>query len=255
MKHLLTVGFILFCLMPGSAQPYNSSRIFAHNDYERDQPFHTAYHLQVGYIEADVFLANEAILVAHHKHEIQEHRTLENLYLKPLGKEIQSHGGFVYSDQKATLTVMIDLKTEGTETLKALVKQLSNYPELITCPTLHIMISGNVPDPAQWNEYPSYIHFDGRPGIPYTAKQLERISMISTNFASHVKWDGKSKLPEADRKKIAALVEEVHAKGKKFRFWATPDFDHAWKELIELQMDVIVTDKVEELAAFLKAKE
>jgi alkaline phosphatase len=254
MKHLFTVAIIIFSFTSEAQPSFKTSQIFAHNDYERAQPFHTAYNLKVGYIEADIFFVDNEILVAHHKHEIKPERKLETLYLKPLQKQVQANKGFVYSDRKATLTLMVDLKTEGTETLKALVKQLENYRDLLSCPTLQVMISGNVPDPGDWDSYPPYIHFDGRPGIAYTPEQLKRISMISTNFTSHVKWDGKSKIPDADRKKIANLVDEVHAKGKKFRFWATPDFDHAWNELIELQMDVIVTDKVEALAAFLNGK-
>src|SRR5687768_12107602 len=255
MKHLLTVTIMVVALMCGTAQHYHTPQIFAHNDYERAQPFHAAYNLQVGYIEADIFLIDNKILVAHHKNKTKPGRTLETLYLKPLQKQIQKNGGFVYSDSKASLTLMIDLKSPGAETLKAVVGALENYRDLISCPTLQIMISGNVPDPAHWDEYPSYIYFDGRPGISYTAEQTRRISMISTNFGSHVKWDGKSKISDADRKKIADLVDAAHSKGKKFRFWATPDFESAWKELMDLDMDVIVTDKVEALALFLDRKQ
>jgi alkaline phosphatase len=240
---------MVLALTSGTAQNYHTRQIFAHNDYERAQPFHTAYNLQVGYIEADIFLIDNKILVAHHKNEIKPERTLETLYLKPLQRQVHKNGGFVYSDRKASLTLMIDLKTPGPETLKALVAALEYYRDLISCPTLQIMISGNIPDPAHWDEYPSYIYFDGRPEIPYTAEQIRRISMISTNFGSHVKWDGRNKISDADRKKIADLVDLAHSKGKKFRFWATPDFEGAWKELLDLQMDVIVTDKVEALGS------
>lgn len=244
----------IFCMKCVTAQDYNTARIFAHNDYARAHPFHTAYDLQVGYIEADIFLINGEILVAHHKHEIKNQNTLENLYLKPLQTKIRKNNGLVYAARGDTLTLMIDLKTEGPQTLKALITQLENYPDIIACPALQIMISGNVPDPAEWEHYPAYIFFDGRPGKPYTAAQLKRISMISTNFRSHVTWNGKDKISNADRKKILSIVDEVHAKGKKMRFWATPDSEHAWKELMDLKMDVIVTDKVEALATFLRQK-
>src|SRR5690606_24836136 len=148
-------------------------RIFAHNDYARAVPFHTAYDLGVGYIEADVFLyENNSLAVAHEEHEIAEGRTLERLYLDPLSEKVRQHKGSVYADPTRSLTLMIDLKTEGVSTLDAIVKVLNQYPQLLSCGTLHFMISGSVPDPARWEAYPDFITFDGRPGIGYSDAQL-----------------------------------------------------------------------------------
>jgi alkaline phosphatase len=47
------------------------------------------------------------------------------------------------------------------------------------------------------------------------------------------------------------LLEAAHAKGKKLRFWATPDFENAWKEQMSLNLDVIVTDEVTGLHKFI----
>ena len=242
---------LLILLTSANAQGYNASRIFAHNDYARALPFYTAYELQVGYIEADVFLMDGEILVAHHKQEIESGKTLETLYLKPLLKQINKNKGSVYQDPSRTLTLMVDLKTEGDVTLRAVVDQIEKYPDLLSCSTLHFLISGSVPDPVKWNDYPPFIYFDGRPGISYTPEQLKKISMISTSFGAHINWNGSGKIPEKAQNKIRVLVDEAHSKGKKFRFWATPDFQNAWQELMDLQMDVIVTDDVTALAAYL----
>lgn len=240
------------CTKTEKTTQYDTSSIFAHNDYARPVPFYTAYNLGVGYIEADVFLQDSALLVAHHAREIKPGRNLGDLYLRPLSTEIKNHDGSVYPDSKSRLTLMIDLKTEGVPTLAALVRVLEKYPDLVSCPTLTIMISGNVPDPATWGEYPRHITFDGRPGIAYTQDQLQRISMISTNFRDHAKWDGTGEVSEEDRAAIQKLIETAHDQGKKFRFWATPDFAEAWQGLMNLDMDVIVTDDVTGLAEFLK---
>lgn len=234
-----------------SPQRYSSSRIFAHNDYEREAPFHTAYDVGVGYIEADVFLEDSDLMVAHHSNVIAEGRTLETLYLKPLLEKVRANEGLAYGDPEKELTLMIDLKTDGVPTLEIVVRQLERYPELISSPTLRFMISGSVPDPDEWHRYPVYIFFDGRPGINYSTDQLERIHMISTNFRQHATWDGHGPLPDDERRKILDLVEDAHRKGKKFRFWATPDFPEAWRVLMELNMDVIVTDDVTELSSYL----
>jgi alkaline phosphatase len=149
---------------------------------------------------------------------------------------------------------MIDLKTEGVSTLNALVSILKTYPELTGCSTLQIMISGNVPDPQLWNDYPSFIFFDGRPNIEYSADQLKRVSMISTSFRDHSSWNGHGNLPETDQGKIRSLIEASHNKGKPMRFWATPDFEEAWMEMMKLNFDVIVTDNVKGLSDFLKKR-
>ncbi len=234
------------------AQYYSPANVFAHNDYVRPNPFHTAYNLHVGFIEADVFLRNGQLMVAHHENEIRDGRDLEALYLQPLLREVKENHGYAYPDPADRLTLMIDLKTEGSPTLDALVALLERYPELTSCKNLQFMISGDVPSPDTWEKYPTYIFIDGRPGIPYTTDQLKRVSMISTNFRSHAKWDGHQEISADDRKAIQSLVDDAHRKRKVFRFWASPDFPDAWKKLMELQMDVIVTDNVTELCDFLK---
>jgi alkaline phosphatase len=110
------------------------------------------------------------------------------------------------------------------------------------------MISGNVPPTDTWKNYPEFIRFDGRPGIDYSTDQLKRVAMISTNFNAVCDWDGNGKLSEIQKQKIKAVMDEGHAKEKPVRFWATPDFEKAWRELMTLDVDVIVSDNVHALA-------
>lgn len=253
MKRIFLIGAFVLVALCADAQ-YTSSNIFAHNDYVRDNPFYTAYKLKVGYIEADVFLHNGDLLVAHHRNEMVPGRNLETLYLQPLLREVKKNNGWAYADSACHLTLMIDLKTSGVPTLNAIVDRLKKYPRLISARNLRFMISGSVPPPDEWSDYPDFIFFDGRPEIQYTSAQLERISMISTSFTSHVKWNGDGPIAEEDRRRIVSLMNQVHSKGKKFRFWATPDFKEAWKVFMELGMDVIVTDDVEALGQFLDSQ-
>lgn len=247
---------IYFLLLPEiiMAQEYSSSSIFSHNDYEQKTPFYNAYDHQIGFIEADVFLDDNGLLVAHSRSQLNPQRTLEVLYLKPLQEKIKINNGNIYTDPLKTLTLMIDLKTEGISTLKAIADKLKTYPELLSCKTLTISISGNVPDRERWKDFPSFIYFDGRPEIDYTTNELQRISFISTSFGSHSTWKGDASLPEADREKISALRDSVHAKGKKLRFWGAPDVPAAWQTWMELNIDILGTDKVSDLNDFLKEK-
>lgn len=251
----LILSFLSGLVFTGSiAQEYASSSIFAHNDYVHPIPFYTAYYQQVGFIEADVFLDRGELLVAHTLQELERQKTLEALYLEPLQKQILKHEGYIYADRKKTLMLMVDLKTEGVSTLDLLVKKLKRYPQLLSCNTLRITVSGNVPAPAQWVNYPAFIHFDGRPGIAYTPDQLRRISMISTDFRKYAQWNGKGILTKPEYEKVVSLRDAVHAQGKKIRFWAAPDFPNAWTRLMALKIDILGTDNVIGLATFLKNK-
>lgn len=248
------ISSILLCFVSLIAvgQQYTPSSVFAHNDYAQADPFYGAYENRVGYIEADIFFRNNELFVAHLQTEINAERTLASLYLIPLQETIIKNKGWAYPDSTITLTLMIDLKTEGVATVKKLVDQLNQHKELLMCKTLEIMISGNVPDPKLWKDIPTFIFMDGRPNIPYTADQLDRVRLISTNFNQHVSWSGKDKLKEEYLTKLELLIRSVHSKGKKIRFWAAPDFENGWKTLQGLGVDVIGTDNVEGLMAFVK---
>ncbi len=248
--------FTLSCLLSMAylicdAQEYTTSSIHAHNDYVHPIPFLTAYYSQVGSVEADVFLQKGELYVAHEEKEITADRTLDKLYLKPLAEKIAIHNGSVYPKSKA-LNLLIDLKTDGIPTLQALVKKLDKYPTLTNCQSLTITISGNVPPAEQWKSFPEYIHFDGRPSIPYTTDQLKRISIISEDFKKYTTWNGKGTLTAPDLKKITDVVDNVHSLGKRIRFWATPDAVNAWITLQKLNVDYIGTDHVTALATFIE---
>jgi len=239
-------------LVFGSAVGQSSqTMIFAHNDYGKPIPFFAAYHQQADFIEADVFLYNDKLVVAHTQSEISLDRTLDTLYLKPLQQQIQKNRGAAYPNSKP-LSLMIDLKSEGVATLTKLVAELKTYPDLIKCKSLLITISGNVPEPATWKRFPEFIHFDGRPGIEYTPDQLKRIRLISTSFSKHSSWNGKGVLTAAERLEIERIVKEAHEKQRPIRFWGAPDFENAWIKLMEAGVDVINTDRVDALADLLR---
>jgi alkaline phosphatase len=229
-----------------------AARVFSHNDYQQAVPFYNAYNYLVGYIEADVFLRKNALLVAHTSGEIDPEKTLEKLYLDPLREKIILNHGNVYADSSQHLTLMIDLKSDGSTTLEAIVNALKKYPEVVVCKNLKIAVSGDVPRPTTWTQYPPFIFFDGRPNVAYTAEQLNRIIMISTSFGEYSSWNGKGKPAKNEADKIFALRDNVHAQGKKLRFWGSPDFKDAWLYFLQANIDIIGTDHPEALIDFLK---
>lgn len=253
MKQFLTfLLLIISAVCFAQLRVYTTADAHSHNDYEKPSPFWEAYKNKFGSIEADIFLDNGALIVAHDREQVKKQLTLDSLYLRPLQQSISVNKGSVYADPKRQLQLMIDLKTEGVSTLKALVDRLSNYPSLLQCTTLKITISGNRPPEADFINYPPWLFFDGELQKEYSKEQLGRIPMFSDNFAKYSSWKGEGDIPQNDRINIQKIIEKVHAMGKKIRFWNAPDNLKSWKTFISLGVDYINTDHINELTAFVK---
>lgn len=252
MKRILFLFYFIISL-PILGQEYTTSNIHSHNDYEQSQPFEEAYNNEVGIIEADVFLLNNQLFVAHTSDKIKKENTLEALYLKPLADKLKVSGGKIFAKEKPLL-VMIDVKTEAVATLKTILAELQKFPELTQNPQLSFVISGNRPDPVSWIDYPNYISFDGRLNETYTAKILNRVALISEDLKNITVWNGKGVLTQPDRIKVKKVIQKVHDLNKKIRFWSTQDNVNTWITLMNLDVDYIGTDKVVELVNFIKTK-
>ena len=249
---------ILFFLMlltstVAVAQPsfYSTANAHSHNDYEQKVPLTTAYNAMFGSIEADIFWQNGELLVAHNREELASHRTLEELYLKPLNVLVEKNKGYIYADTTRRLQFMIDLKTNGDTTLGTLVELLQKYPALTNCTTLKIAISGNRPEVNTWPSYPSFIWFDGELQKEYPAAALARIVMLSSDFKKYMEWKGKGKVPAAQRDTMQQAISRAHTSGKTVRFWGAPDNKGAWVLLTKLRVDYINTDRIKALSNFL----
>jgi alkaline phosphatase len=249
MKKLIT----LFCLqffVFAQGQEYSSSNIHSHNDYASKLPFYEAYSNETGVIEADVFLVNNELFVAHTSKEITPQNTLKNQYLDPLSNKLKSLGAKAYPSNKP-LILMIDIKTEADASLKLIAQQIKTYPDLISNKNLKVVISGNRPSPTTWKDYPDFIYFDGRLNENYSPEQLSRVEMISEDLKEITIWNGKGVMTQADAEKVQAIIKKVHDQNKKVRFWATQDNVNTWMTLMNLKVDFIGTDNVPELTHFI----
>ncbi|MBL4676647.1 MAG: alkaline phosphatase [Mucilaginibacter sp.] len=209
----------------------------------------------MGSIEADVYLHEGKLYVAHEKKEIAPNRTLENLYLKPLAERFQQNGGKPYADTALHLQLVIDIKEDHEHVIPELIRELKPYLQMFNSPTnrnaVRIALSGDMPAPANFDTYPDYIYFDGRPNIPYTPQQLEHVAMISDALTDYTKWNGKGTPTPADSLKLRSMVNAAHTMGKPFRFWATQDSPNTWIQLEKLGVDWINTDHPQQLHDFL----
>jgi alkaline phosphatase len=224
---------------------------FAHNDYEQPHPLTDA--LQQGFagVEADIHLINGELYVAHDKPKNNTAPTLKDLYLKPLQQILKINQGQIYPNWNGTFLFMIDIKTDATATYQVLKKQLKQFPELSHHPYFKIFLSGNRPVQEVKNEFPRWVGIDGRPqdlGKDYSS---DFMPVISDEFSSVCGWNGQGEMPAVELQKIKQLADKVHLEGKKLRLWAIPDHSKAWATLLKAGVDLINSDKLPELKAYL----
>lgn len=232
-------------------QNYNVSNAHSHNDYMQEIPFWEAYYANFGSIEADVFLVKDQLWVAHTEKELSPDRTLENLYLDPISKQIKLNKGNIYPDPKKNLQLLIDIKQDYKTSLNALIKALKKYPEITGNNGIKIVITGGRPQPSDFKNYPSYLYFDGDLDKNYTVDELKRIGLFSADLPQLVKWNGKGIPRDEETDKVKKAVEKAHAQQKSIRFYGAPDFTNAWVNLMDLGVDYINTDHIPDLKKFM----
>lgn len=244
---------LVFCTLGmGYAQPvaYTLANAHSHNDYEQERPFYAAYELGFGSIEADVFLKDGELYVAHNFKDIRPERTLKALYLDPILKKVDEHQGWPYAGHQE-LQWLIDIKNTGPATLAALQKQFAPYRRQLR--HVRIVISGEMPAPDQLAQQDGLFTFDGRKNLVYPKEASPRVRLVSSSIMDFGgSWTGKDPMGDAMRKKIGTFVELQHAQKKLVRLWATPNTELGYKTLQELGVDYIGTDDLAGLAAFLR---
>jgi alkaline phosphatase len=252
-----SVFILLACLFFKAglnAQTLTGNHGHSHNDYNQNIPFLQAYYAGMGSIEADVFFYNGKLYVAHNREDISEERTLDNLYLKPLASLFRQHGNRPYADTAQTLQLVVDIKEDHTHVIAELIRELTPYLSVFNNPSnkwaVKLVLSGDMPNPARFDSYPSFIYFDGRPNITYTTKELKHIAMISDDLGNYTRWNGKGTPTPPDSAKLQSLINAAHAVHKPFRFWATQDSPNTWIELKKLGADWINTDHPQALHDF-----
>ncbi len=220
----------------------------AHNDYEHPRPFFEAAELGFGSIEADVWLVNDTLFVAHDRKDIRPGRTLEKLYLQPLAAWRKTHANPRF--------LLVDLKTGGDATVRALEKALKSYRSLFFPENpqgVRLTVSGSMPAPERFGEFEKILFFDGRRKTNYSPAALARVGLVSAPFYEiGGVWNGKTPLPDDRRQRVKTFVDSLHAVGKPVRFWATPDTPLAYQTLANLGVDFIGADDLKGLAEFLK---
>jgi hypothetical protein len=225
----------------------------AHNDYEHTRPLFDALQNRFNSVEADVHLKDGKVLVSHNKATSQSPQLMK-LYFRPLDSLLKVNHGSVYAKSAMTFYLMIDLKTDGPETYRAVREILSTFPKLkckgATCP-VKIFLSGERPVSLMMADGYDGLSIDGRPSDLEKGYSVEWMPVISDNYSKWCSWNGKSFPKGNELRKIKELAKRVHAEGRQLRLWAIPDNILAWRELSNAGVDLINTDHLEALNRYL----
>ncbi|MFJ6632212.1 phosphatidylinositol-specific phospholipase C/glycerophosphodiester phosphodiesterase family protein [Streptomyces sp. NPDC091376] len=252
---------------PGAVRPLR--RAHAHNDYLHARPLHDALDHGFTSLEADVFLVDGQLLVAHEPAQLDPTRTLARLYLDPLLARVRANHGCVYRGYHRPVQLLIDLKNDGANAYLELHRQLRDHRRILTTfahgavrpGAVTPVISGDraarAPMEAQRVRHAFY---DGRLddlAAPAPAP-ASFIPLISSNWTHSFTWQGDGPFPDAERARLNSIVSTAHARGQRIRFWATPDApgparDALWTELLAAHVDHINTDDLAGLRQFLRA--
>lgn len=239
----------------------------AHNDYEHDRPLYDALSHGFTSVEADVWLVDGELRVAHDLVDARPGRTLESLYLKPLAEMVRGRGGSVYPGWDGSFQLLIDLKSEGETTYAAVEKALAQYRQIFTrysngkvhTGPVTVVISGNRPRETMLAADKRLSFYDGRASDLDSGLPPSFLPLISNNWTQMFTWQGVGPMPEHERQRLLAYVEAAHAAGYRVRFWSTNDVagparEALWTELADAGVDNINTDDLAGLDAFLTAR-
>lgn len=247
---------------PEQAAPLGQAH--AHNDYEHRRPLLDALDHGFTSVEADVWLVDGQLLVAHDRDQVVPGRTLERLYLSPLEARRQMNGGAVYPGWDGGFQLLVDVKSEAAATWDAVHEALARHPGLMTRFTadgtepgaVTAVISGNRDRARMLAEPVRYAGYDGRLADLEGGMPASFMPLVSDNWTRTFTWNGEGPMPATEREKLRLIVARAHEHGYRVRFWATPDQPGpartaVWRELLDAGVDHLNTDDLDGLRRFL----
>ena len=236
----------------------------AHNDYDHRRPLQDALDRGFNSVEADVWLIDGELRVAHDLDDAKPGRNLESLYLKPLADRVRENHGQVYKHGR-DFQLLIDIKSDGPSTYAAVDKALQKYRGISTIfvngrvleGAVTSVISGNRPLDVLKAQKIRYAGYDGRLGDLQSGMPASLMPLVSDNWSNVFTWRGLGPMPEAEKTKLHDIVVTAHHAGYRVRFWETPDTPGAareamWSELSAAGVDYINTDDLHGLEDFLR---
>ena len=244
-----------------AAEPAPLRQAHAHNDYLHSRPLRDALERGFCSVEADVWLVDGKLLVAHDRKDVKPERTLDALYLQPLREQVKRNGGRVFRDGP-TIVLLVDVKSDAAPTYAALHEELKKYADMLTtfrgermdAKAITVIVSGNRARDEMAAQPLRYAAIDGRSADLELNPPKTLVPLVSDNWEKLFTWRWKGAMPADQRATLKAWIEKAHAQGRKVRFWNTPDTPQAWEVLLAAGVDIIGTDNLAGLQRFLIAR-
>lgn len=233
----------------------------AHNDYEHKRPLLDALEYGMCSIEADIWLVGGELLVAHDRDKVKPGRTLQSLYLDPLRERVKKNGGRVYKDGPE-ITLLIDFKSPAAEIYPVVRDVLQRYAEMLTefrgetvkKRAVTVILTGNSSRALLAKEKARYAASDGTLEDLDSDVPVSLVPLISDAWTDHFRWFGVGEFPERERLRLREVVMKAHKKGRRIRFWASPNSVPLWREQRAAGVDLLNVDDLDRAQKFLLAE-
>lgn len=262
--HLKLILVVLLALSFSTSQSQTIlSHGFAHNDYWHRRPLFDALENGYSHLEADIYLRNGELIVAHILPRLKKKKTLEQLYFKPLLQCVQGKNKH-FAAPLVPITLMIDIKSDADKTYAELNRLLQKYSSILSSfengQIIHrqvtIVITGH--KPYQMLKEQNY-------RLAFIDEDLMKIGQdnqsdniyktASCKYSRLISWQGEGEIPAVEKERLSKYVAMAHQYGKKVRLWASPENKAVWAALLECGVDLINTDQLVALRNFLMAQQ
>jgi glycerophosphoryl diester phosphodiesterase len=229
----------------------------AHNDYEHTRPLFDALDQGFCSVEADIYLVDGKLLVAHQRSQVKPERTLQALYLDPLRERVKKNHGRVYPNGPEC-TLLIDLKTDWHQIYPVLRDVLKDYSDILSSfrgetkqtNALTAIITGTRSLEMFDGETVRYAAYDGLLSDLDSNASANLIPWISASWPPTFQWRGNGEFPPEQKQHLKEILAKAHQHGRKVRFWGAPDKPPFWRELLANGVDLINTDDLAGLRKF-----
>ena len=252
------LAFLCLSLLSQGAEPVPLIHAHAHNDYEHKRPLLDALDHGFCSVEADIYLVDGQLLVAHDRSKVKPERTLQALYLDPLRERVKKNGGRVYPGGPEC-TLLIDLKPRWQTIYPVLRDTLTNYADMLTTfesggtktNAIRVILTGYQSKEMFAGESLRYACLDGGLGDLNSGAPADLVPWISSNWGQNFSWRGTGPMPEAEKLRLQTIVSKAHAQGRQVRFWGGPDHLVFWQAMRANGVDLVNTDDLDGAQKFL----
>ncbi len=242
----------------------------SHNDYWRRVPLFSALRAGCIGVEADVWLYDDDLLVGHDTAALQSNRTFTSLFINPLVGILtranpktayynESRRGVFDRNPRQTLTLLVDVKTDGWATFRKVLEQLEPLRSAGWLTTVNdgkvslgpvtVVGTGNAPfDMIVENTHRRDVFFDA-PLDKLRGTQFDSTNSYysSTSFAEAIGVAEGGELKAEQYRKIRQDVKSAHDRGLKARYWELPAWpihvrNRVWEVLMREGVDILNVD-------------